>query len=397
MVKFRASIVDRLFGVGEQFPRILLIAPDSRILTSQIVSATGLVMFYRLFPDGSRQSVPLHNQFAGPQTTSCWIIGGGPSLNALPWSQIERSPAPRFSINLSGASLLRPTFWTSYDPTHRFHRSIYLDPGILKFVHSCRAMDLIPQTTFKVCEAPNLLCFDRTRGRGFHDFPSPGGQDIQRPVQIRERDCLPGITDWQDSFVQAIDIAYRLGFRRLYLAGCDMFIAPSAELVTFASTFGVSYQPHEPLGAFLRRCIQAGAARAELERHALGDQYHFNEEKPFAAAVQTDEHYFRVVQYLRLSRRALSLSGLELISVTPDSRLNDHFPIRSVEDAVQDILYDVGDPAAESTRGMYTCPSRPRERPLAPMRDVPPHHWNSARAPQQHPPIPEEAIPLEEG
>ncbi|MCA8995285.1 MAG: hypothetical protein KDA88_25150, partial [Planctomycetaceae bacterium] len=75
-------------------------------------------MFYRVFPDHARQSLPLENHFAGPQPTACWLIGGGPSLKTLPLEQIQRSPCPKFAVNLAGSGLFRPNFWTSYDPTN---------------------------------------------------------------------------------------------------------------------------------------------------------------------------------------------------------------------------------------------------------------------------------------
>ncbi len=362
-------------------------------------------MFYRLFTDHSRQALPLENLYAGPQRTACWIIGGGPSLARLPISKIVASPIPKFAINLAGAGLLRPTFWTSYDPTARFQRSIYLDPSIQKFVHTCRAMDLIPETTFKVCEAPNLVCLDRMRGRGFFDFPTAPAHTVTRPGSLPPGDLQPGITDWQDSLIQAIDIAYRLGFRKLYLAGCELYIPPPLPLLELARRHQVNYQEREPLTRFLQHCRQAGIAKETLERHRISAQYHFEEEKPIAAAVQTDEHYYRVTQYLRLARRAMSLAGLELNSATPHSRLNDYFPLIRIDDIVQQLEVEVGNPQQETTLGRYTSQSSRQPAELMPMRDYRPHNWNPANAPIAERPVAvreaqhvdEVEIPQEEG
>ncbi len=105
--------------------------------------------------------------------------------------------------------------------------------------------------------------------------------------------------------------------------------------------------------------------------------------------IQTDLHYFRVAQYLRLARRSMALAGLELISVTPLSRLNDYFPYRPVTDVLAELAATVGDPRTETTRGLYTgAPAAPPAH-LAPMRDFPPHHWSRrskpASPPQQAP------------
>lgn len=329
-------------------------------------------MFYRLNTDGTRQPVHLENAFAGPTRTSCWIICGGPSLNSFPAERIASSPIPKFAVNLAGTGLLRPDFWTSYDPTARFHRSLYLDPGVIKFVHPCRAMDLVPESTFKVCEAPSTFFFDRDRDRGFANFITPGDGDV---------------VDWQDSLLQAIDIAYRLGFRKLFLAGCDMFIRPAPEHIRRAKQAGVAYTPRELLRNFFDRCRKAGLREGELADVVIRGQYHFEETKPLAAAVQTDDHYFRVTQYLRLSRRCIALGGLELISVTPVSRLNDVFEFRPVKKVLREIARELGDPATESTRGRYSAELDRKPRGLGPMRDFRPHFWKSIPNPEPQPAV----------
>ncbi|MFG0333625.1 MAG: hypothetical protein ACF8TS_09715 [Maioricimonas sp. JB049] len=325
-------------------------------------------MFFRLETDGTRQGVELEDLYSGPFRSACWIIGGGPSLQQLPVNAIDRSPVPRFGINLAGSSLLRPTFWTSYDPTARFHRSIYLDAGITKFVHRRRAMDLVPETTFKVCECPNTLFFERSPDRGYHNYLAG-----------------PGITDWQDTLIQAVEIACRLGFRTLYLAGCDLFIEPSSDQQRVAAEHGVEYRPRELLRDFFERCRQAGLKDDRLQQLALPRQYHFDEVKPLDAAINTDWHYFRVVQYLRLSRRALARAGLELVSVTPLSRLNDHFEYHPVQRVLEDIGRKVADPERESTRGRYTTTDSRQPAALGPMRDFRPHNWSATATPGKEP------------
>lgn len=196
-------------------------------------------MFYRMATDGTEIRLSLEDAYSGPSRTGCWIIGGGPALTALPIEQIAASLLPKFSINLAGHGLLRPTFWTSYDPTGRFQRSTYLDPSITKFVSRGRAMDVVPGTTVKVCDSPNTLFFHRDQTVGFHNF-------LHRPASSLGTDTAPahlGVTDWQDSLIQAIHIAYVLGFRTLYFAGCDMHIAPGTAWIERAASVGVIMHP----------------------------------------------------------------------------------------------------------------------------------------------------------
>jgi hypothetical protein len=267
---------------------------------------------------------------------------------------------------------VRPSFWTSYDPSARFHRSIYLDPGVIKFVHRRRAMDLIPETTFKVCDAPATFFFDRDPQRGFADFLAPHHT---------------AIVDWNDSLVQAIDILYRLGFRTLYLAGCEMHVAPSAPQIGRAAAAGIDWTPHRRLDEWLKACRKAGLADAELDALDPALQYHFDEHKPIAAAANNDFHYFRIAQYLRLSRRAMALAGLELVSVTPASRLNDTFPYRPVDEVLDQIRASTGDPRAEPVTGLYRQIDDRQPPGLGPMRDYRPHHWPARK------PIPLAALP----
>lgn len=316
--------------------------------------------FFRLHTDHSRQPAALENMWAGPQPSACWLIGGGPSLAELPCQRVAAAPIPRMGINLAGTRLLRPHFWTSYDPTVRFHKSVYLDPGIMKFVHRRRAMDLVPETNFKVCECPNLYCFDRDGSPGFADMVSSS---------------RTGILDWADSLVQAIDILYCLGFRTLYLAGCDMQVAPSPDLLELARLRGVTYTAGSALGDFLRQCRTAGVPSDELEAPGRLGQYHFDEHKPLAAAEATDAHYFRVVQYLRLSRRALALAGMRLVSVTPGSRLNQYFPYEPIETVLNQLAAEIGDPAQESAAGLYRQQQSRLPEGASAMRDFRPHNW----------------------
>lgn len=301
--------------------------------------------------------------YGGPQPSACWLIGGGPSLSELPCDEIARSPLPKMSMNLSGTGLLRPNFWTSYDPTARFHRSIYLDAGILKFVHRRRAMDLVPETTFKVCECPGVVFFDRHAGRDFSTFLAPQA---------------PGIIDWADSMVQAIDLLYRLGFRTIYLAGCEMRVRPPEELWQQSIQRALPVEPLGLLSDFFKTCEAHGLSQKDANTFDELSIYHFDETKSLRAAMQTDQHYFRIAQSLRLARRNLTQHGLQLISVTPHSRLNDHFPYRDIADVLAEVRQTVGDAGREATRGLYARQVSRTPMLTGPMRDVKPPNWSAS-------------------
>jgi hypothetical protein len=157
-----------------------------------------------------------------------------------------------------------------------------------------------------------------------------------------------------------------------------MQVRPEPEHRELARSRGIEERPGELLKKFVERCRAAGLSQEELERAAQPRPYHFDETKSLAAAVQTDWHYFRVAQYLRLSRRAMSLAGLELISATPTSRLNSFFPYRPAEELLEELLQDVGNPARESTRGQYAQGQAATANATEFMRDFRPHNWPAA-------------------
>lgn len=311
-------------------------------------------LFFSLGTDRVERGIDLRDRFGGPFPSACWLIGGGPSLLKLSKDEVVNSPIPKMGINLAGSRIFRPNFWTSYDPTARFHRSVYLDAGIMKFVHRRRAMDLVPGTTFKVCDCPNLYFFDRDTKRSFDNFVSSSHQKI---------------IDWADSMIQAIDILFQLGFRRIYLAGCEMRIAPSEAQIEAAEKKGIRWEETGRMKKFLKEAEEAGLSSEELDRMPAALQYHFGESKPIQAAANTDEHYFRISQYLRLSRRSMSRAGLELISVTPNSRLNDYFEFMSVEEVASRETLKIGDPASEKTVGNYRGTKDSNSPEFGPMFD----------------------------
>jgi len=320
--------------------------------------------FLRISTDKQREVTTLKNSYASAAGASCFIVGAGPSLAEVNVGALLNSPAPRFCINLAGTGLFRPQLWTAYDPTQRFSRSTYLDPGVMKLVSARRAFDLIPETTWKVCDCPNVYFFEGDRDRGFANF-----LDARHST----------IVDWNDSLVQAIDLAYQLGFRTLYLLGCEMKVQPGAELRTFAETHGLPVPDGAGLHEILSQWDKRGFGRNKRSEISPGGIYHFDEMKTLEAAGSTDFHYFRIAQFLRLSRRALSLAGVRLVSVTPESRLNEFFPYCRLADALSEIEESCGSPQAESTRGRYTATSGRMHPAAKRMRDFQPLHWSSEK------------------
>jgi hypothetical protein len=131
---------------------------------------------------------------------------------------------------------------------------------------------------------------------------------------------------------------------------------------------------------FVVACERAGLTVEQLEALGPARQYHFAEYKPIQAAVQTDLHYFRVSQYLRLSRRNLAAAGMQIVSVTPGSRLNDYFPYVPVGTVLEEIEREIPTPTEEATLGLYRELTDRRPCGAGPMRDLRPLNWSAERA-----------------
>jgi hypothetical protein len=82
--------------------------------------------------DRAPASDVLRNMLAG---SSAFLVGGGPSANDLPLEQLNRRGVWSLCVNnVAGHSRFRPQAFVCSDPPKKFSHSIWLDPGIMKFV-----------------------------------------------------------------------------------------------------------------------------------------------------------------------------------------------------------------------------------------------------------------------
>lgn len=330
------------------------------------------MLFYRQSTDGKKiDASHLCNSYAGIEPTPVWILGSSDTLTQEETDFINESDIPVFGMNYSGRGKedgrwkIKPDFWTAFDNTPRFHKSIFLDPSIMKFVREMRHLDLIPETNHKLCDAPNTYFFPN-ENRDYSSFFSEEHQTINHSL---------------DSFIQALDIAYRLGFRTFYCVNTELKITPSEAQIELAKSHGVEYEnglvhriePKERivngklqnyvedywsdlLIDFVRECLKNQVATSEdklyekLESMDRENQYSFNEQKSFQAAVQSDSHYWERVQYLRLARKNMSLKGINLYTCSGTSRLSPWFSHVSVQSVCEKHTLNTH---LDALRGLY--------------------------------------------
>jgi hypothetical protein len=160
-----------------------------------------------------------------------FLVLSGPSLNDLDLSLLGRRGIVTMGVNNVSAHV-RTTLWTAGDKVTKFHDAIFGDPGIIKFV---------PQ--------PRLGTPIRTRtedGRLVDSTLTP--QDFAGVFGLRRNNTFnPKTWLWEDTvnwgngkkeaarngfphvnntMVQALRLCHYLGFRTVYLLGCDFTMAP---------------------------------------------------------------------------------------------------------------------------------------------------------------------------
>src|SRR3990167_7932675 len=77
-----------------------------------------------------RLMLELRDSMAG---AACFLLLSGPSLATMPLDRLRASGLLTMGVNNSPATI-RPRLWVSTDEPCRFLESIWLDPGIIKFV-----------------------------------------------------------------------------------------------------------------------------------------------------------------------------------------------------------------------------------------------------------------------
>lgn len=325
----------------------------------------------------------LIGSYASTIGSQCFLVGSGPSLfENYTKEEVDRlaaSSIPKVSMNYGGFSDFEgwrvwPDIWTTYDPTNRFSAEVMWSPRTVKFFCGGRVQNLISSSTYKVCDAPQTYFFD-SQNKSYADYFGVGP-----------------ILDSRDSFLQAVDIAVRLGFKHIYCVGVDLRIKPSQALLDVMTAEDV---PHRGLeGVILngttysdklwdylnalsvRRKCPLATTITSLEK-SLGRfdvthrQYCCEESKSLAKALTCDNHYWDTVQYLRQARRSLANAGVTLYCEA-QSRLAPYFPV--VNPATVKLGHGITIPP-DSTIGKYSgdIPSQSKlyEKDISPYKTQP--------------------------
>jgi hypothetical protein len=161
-----------------------------------------------------------------------FLLCGGPSANEQPLEQLSRRGVWSMAVNnMAGHVRVRPQAFVCADPPSKFSHSIWLDPGIMKFVPtpkmSGRRSKLrrkMPDGSFtdlsmEVPDCPNVWAFNRVSWLTPNDnfFRSTGACWGNHQVGVEST----GQPKTVCTMLLALRLLYYLGARTIYLVGVD--------------------------------------------------------------------------------------------------------------------------------------------------------------------------------
>lgn len=173
-----------------------------------------------------RAATSLRDQFAGGKV---FLIGGGQSLKSVDLTALQRPGIITAAMN-NVATMFRPNLWFCVDQPRNFHETIWRDPGVMKFtfdkhLKSC-TVDAWDGSAFvnsglRAKDCPNVWGFAHRHGWDANTFltdhvPTWG---VNGPDEDPEK-----ITRHCTVMLPSLWLLYWLGFRTVYLLGCDFTI-----------------------------------------------------------------------------------------------------------------------------------------------------------------------------
>jgi len=229
-------------------------------------------MFYRYTRSGLRVPVDLDGLYSG----SCFIAGGSPSLLLENLSLLDQPGINVLAMN-NTASVVPCNLWIGGDKPVCYSPRITTDPRITKFAVISRKDQQINEVAWK--HYPNMYFF------GTHEKFTVG--NLLKP----DRDFVW----WKNTFYMALQLAWRLGFRTVYLTGCQF--------------------------------------KMDKDKH-----YSYDTVLTDKQIAWNNRTYERAADNMKYLKAHFDKVGFKVISATPDSRLNEWYPTIDFRDAVQEAL-----------------------------------------------------------
>jgi hypothetical protein len=259
-------------------------------------------------------ALPLMGNYRGAKA---FLICNGPSFNSIDKDKL--SDCFTMGIN-NGVASYRPNLWCCVDDPARFIKSTWLDPKITKFVpydHSEKELwnnEEYCELGMRVGDCPNVLYFKRNEK--FH----------------ASRWLFESTLNWGDHkrygggrsvLLPALRILFLLGFRTVYLLGCDLHMHKD--------------EPGKDLEG----------------KDTFKNNYHFNEGRSKGAVNGNNSTYKKMIgTYFPALKPEFEKHGFNVYNCNPDSALKvfDYVPF---DDAVANALNMYPEIRNPKTEGSY--------------------------------------------
>jgi hypothetical protein len=157
-------------------------------------------VFYRYTKAGARIAVDMDGLYEGEDL---FLLGGSPTLNDLPLDLLRKPGVITMGMN-NVPCVFMPNLWIGADKPDCFSPHIHASPEVTKFTMITRRDLIVPGTGKKVREFPSFFFFGAHDKFTFENFLDPA------------RD----LAWWRSTFPMALQLAHRLGFKRVFLVGC---------------------------------------------------------------------------------------------------------------------------------------------------------------------------------
>lgn len=167
-------------------------------------------MFYRWRdPNNILLMTDLANAYLGQ---TLFIIGGHPSIKDMPLELLNQPGVLTMALNNVPYVFDRPTFWLTADKPNCYGGHLYHRPDIIKFARMDTSLEIPNGTTRELRTFPNLYFYELDAERYAPEtFFSEG----------------VSVAWWKSVFPISLQLAWRLGFRRIYLVGCSFWTSQS--------------------------------------------------------------------------------------------------------------------------------------------------------------------------
>lgn len=170
---------------------------------------------------------------------SVLLVLSGPSLNTHDLTKLNQRGIMTFAVNNAGC-VVRPNIWTFGDSTVKFHEALFKDAGILKILPKPRMGDRIrtkvngsfAQLDTQVVELPGVVCIERNNDLDIENWLWEPSVNWGCGKESAEKTGYPRVLS---TMIQAVRLCYYLGFRKVFLLGCD-FQMDFSQPYAFAQT-----------------------------------------------------------------------------------------------------------------------------------------------------------------